>query len=170
MKKYICLLALAFICCKKDESKITLTSGFDENPSVLRFGIEINNSGDLYYCEEIKPESGKYNYFYSKIGKECFHDIQFLIENNFNKSDDKRADYMADAKIYNLKTNFHEANLDLFFQLNSLKVSQVEIINSLKKLKKLKMEKIKYHNFPKGLLTYKLPLPPAPKRADSVSN
>lgn len=163
MKKYILLLALAFICCKKNESKIILTSGLDENPSVLRFGIEINNLGDLYFCEEIKPESGKYNYFYSKIEKKDFQDFQFLIQNNFTKSDDKEGNYNVDDKIYNLRTKFPDGEgIDLFIQLNSLKFKQVKIINSLVNLKKRKLKRIRYHNFPKRLLTFKSSIPPVP--------
>lgn len=168
MKKYICLLVLIFISCQKNESKIILTSGFDENPEVLRFGIEINNLGDLYYCEEIKPESGKYNYFYSKIEEKDFQEFKSLIQNNFTKNDDKQGRYNVDDKIYNLKTNFADGDIDLFIQVNSLRFKQIEIIDSLENLKKRKLIKINYHSFPKALLDYKLPIPSAPKTKDSI--
>jgi hypothetical protein len=161
MKRYICLLALALVCCKGNESKIVLTSGLDENPEVLRYGIEINNLGDLYYCEETKAGSGEYNYFHSEIEQKSFDDIQLLIYNNFKNSE--KGEILVDDKMYYLKANLEDSNIDLLFQLNSLNTNQVEAINKLEYFKKNKMQKIKYHDFPKRLLTYKLPIPPAPK-------
>lgn len=159
MKKYMYLLIVLFcISCKNDDEKIVLTCGLGENPDSPRFGIEINNSGDVFYCEEIKNKIGEYKYYQSKLRDETkFNDLKSLIRNDFKTK--KIQNKNTGTRFYNLKMIDESSSVDVFFAFNSLDSNQVVLINKIVSLKNQKMKKIKYHDFPNKLLIYKLPVP-----------
>lgn len=157
MKTKLALLAiLSFISfsCIKENEKIILTKGIDENPKSLRFGIELSNE-DLYYCEETTPLSGKYNYFHLKISPKQANKIIKDITSIFDKIDTITPHYQD--RIFELILIFDDKIMVKRF--GGIKFVEIE---NLIKLKDLKMDKIHFHEFPKELLEERLPkfIPP----------
>ncbi|WP_343618310.1 hypothetical protein [Flavobacterium sp.] len=162
MKKLFILLGLIVISCntENNKEKIILTSGISMNPDQPRFGIEINNEDTLYYCEEVITNKGHYKFYKSKISSETFLSLRKEIQNNFKSKFNEEE--IVDATPYELDIKFDNNNAVFSFYLDNLDDAQVQIINKIIKSKDLTLEEIKHHNFPKRLLTEKLPSPPPP--------
>lgn len=137
------ILFISFSCVKKNEI-IIMTKGIDENPKSLRFGLELSNE-NLFYCEEIMPLSGKYNYFQIKIPRRQSNQIIKDIITIYDKIDTITPHYYD--RIYEIILIYD--NKKKIKRFGGIKFIELE---NFIKLKDLKMNKIQYHEFPKELL------------------
>jgi hypothetical protein len=142
---YASLVLLSFSCVNVNE-KIILTTGLCEVPNKLRFGIELSPH-DLYYCEEIRPLSGQYNYFHAKFNSHQFKKIKNDLLKVYDKIDTSS---FVDGMTYELITIFNDKK-----SVKRFAGPQVKEIKNIENCRKMEMEKIKYHEFPKELLEKK---------------
>jgi hypothetical protein len=164
MKYIIVLLSIFFVGCNYslDNDKIVLTSGIAMNPNSPRFGILIEHNA-IYYCEEIITNKGNYTYFKAESDSDIFLNLKDKIDENFkNKMIFKP---IVDAEPLQLNLSFGKEKKVVKFYLIFLNQSQAKVINDILEFKKLKFEKIDYYDFPKDLLTERLPEPPVPAGA-----
>ena len=151
--KTISILALALLLflsssCENANEKIILTTGISESPDELRFGIELSPC-DVYYCEETSPLSGQYNYFHAKFNSHQFKKIKNDLLKVYNKIDTSS---FVDGMMYELIIfNNYKRSVKRFAG------PQCKEIKNIENCRKMEMEKIKYHEFPKELLEKKLP-------------
>jgi hypothetical protein len=150
------IIILFSSCCKTD--KIIITCGLSQNPDEKRYGIEINSNSDLFYCEEIKPQKGNYNYYYCKVDSQDFETLIKAIKEEFNLFIGQGD--IVDATQYQLNIFSDDHEKILLFYQTFLNDKQNSLINKIIELKNQKFIKINYHYFPQNLLTEKLPPPP----------
>jgi hypothetical protein len=156
---FFLLFLISFLGCDSNSSEnIILTSGLSENLNEPRFGIEINKK-ELYYCIENAKRKGTYDYFIAKIKSDDFIKIKKRIELHFANKIKLRKIY--DATPYCMYYNFNNKIDSVRFYYSFLNDQQFKLIEDIKELKNRKFTRIKFHNFPKKLLTEKLPEPPA---------
>lgn len=161
MIKYIVLL-LAVAGCSKPYSgeSLTLVTGFGEDPSERRFGIEITPD-TLFYCLEKSGGSETYDYFYTETGGTLYSGLakqaKALFVHDYTPVD------VPDAAPYQLILRqadtlvFDKTFVDSYLEENQLQL--VQQIENLRKLK-VKMKPMGYHRFEGKLLTERLPEPP----------
>ena len=148
------MLSILFMSCTKNHEQIIITVGLSENPDEPRYGIELSQK-KMYYCEEIMPSSGKYNYYYTTISRNKFQKIYNGINKIFNKI--KTELPKADGRIYELIIIDKDSKITKKFN-----GTQFQEIRDLIELKEIPMNKISFYEFPKDLLEEKLPPPPPP--------
>jgi hypothetical protein len=166
MKYLIVFLSIFFIGCNQnlDNDKIILTTGLGMNPDLPRFGVLVKDNM-IYYCEEIITNKGNYNYYETKSDSDIFLDLKNKIDENFKSEIIFKP--IVDAEPFQLNVYFGEEKKVMKFYLTFLNKSQIKVINDIVALKKLKFKKINYYDFPKELLTERLPKPPVPSSAKS---
>jgi hypothetical protein len=163
MNTKIILLAIfgMLISCSGKEEKIILTTGLSSDPSELRFGIELNRK-KVFYCEEIAPMSGKYEYYSGNFDPEKFDLLKREVEKIFDSLD---TNPVTDGKPYELTILFD----------GSVKTArfgwiQYQCVLDIINVKNGPMDEIEYHEFPRRLLEEKLPvfIPPSELESDSL--
>ncbi len=138
-----------------------LSGGSPGDESDKRFAIEVNNKQELFYCEEIMPKEGIYNYYYCKDKSIDFNALKDSFLREFQDTV-RLPDAIADATIYNINYCLNGKKQNFIFYNNNycLDSIQLTLFNNFLLLRNKKFEKIKYHNFFSKLLTEKMPPPP----------
>lgn len=151
------LISVCISCTRNSDNRIILTNGLSEDPSNLRYGIEITEH-ELFYCQETKPQSEIYFFYSVKIKPDICNNITKELSNSFLKRIESFPS--KDGQSYELQYTFKKDIRKFLFDLDLLNDNQITVIRKITNLKELKMEKIDYHAFPDRLLKARFPEPP----------
>ncbi len=160
MRYLVFILSFLFVYCNSNSKdyKIILTNGIGMNPDSPRFGLSITPDA-IYYCEEDAVKMGNYTYYKCVVDSRIFDQFKNKIEMEFFTELPFTA--IIDATPFQLNTKFEASQKVHKFYFRTLNKKQLQIINDILQLKRLRFQRIDYYEFPMDLLAEKLPEPPS---------